>query len=211
MTFPFLQLDHLILTASDLATGMDYVENILGVRPVYSGQHLGLGTHNALLSLGNRMYFEVIAPDPTQDIAAEKLWIDIPAGYPPRLSMWVAQASSLQMCGSIARIHQIPLGAVNSGTRTQADGTQIHWQATNPAVENFDGLIPFFIDWGDSPHPSEQLPSAGSLEKIVATHPEAARMSGYWEAFGIPYEVEEGEVAGLRAWIRTNGGEVVVI
>lgn len=211
MTLPFLQTDHLILTSPDLETGMDYMEGLVGVRPVYSGQHLGLGTHNALLNLGKRTYFEVIAPDPSQDMSAQKLWIDIPVDSPPRLSRWVAQTDNLPACAAIAQKHNIPLGKINSGSRTQPDGTPIHWEATHPAVEHFDGLIPFFIDWGNSPHPSDQLPLMGGLIKIAATHPEAARMSGYWKAFGIPYDVEEGEVGGLRAWIRTNRGEVVVL
>jgi len=198
--------DHLIITSPDLSLGMDYVENLMGVRPVFAGQHLGLGTHNALLSLGNRTYFEVIAPDPKQDSDKNKLWINIENDPTPRLSRWVAQVDQLNTIVDIANKHQIPLGDIRPGSRTQTDGTPISWQATFPAVENFGGLLPFFINWGNSLHPSESLPLLGSLEKISASHPQPDLIKKYWQALGIPYEVKYGSRPQLHAWIKTNKG-----
>jgi hypothetical protein len=40
--------------------------NALGVRACAGDQHIGLGTHKALLVLGPRTYLEIIAPDPGQ-------------------------------------------------------------------------------------------------------------------------------------------------
>ena len=181
--------DHLILTANDLQQGMDYVENLIGVRPVFAGQHLGLGTHNALLSLGNQTYFEVIAPDPKQDFDKNKLWINIPNDPTPRLTRWVAQTDQLARVAEIAKEKEIPLGEIQSGGRTQTDGTLLSWNATFPDVENFGGLMPFFINWGSSLHPSKTLPLAGSLEIISGSHPKPTMIQKYWRALGIPYEV----------------------
>ena len=200
--------DHLILTTPDLSKGMDYVENLLGIRPVFAGQHLGLGTHNALLSLGNRTYFEVIAPDPKQNFAKNKLWITIEDSPTPRLSRWVAQTDQLSTIAEIAKKHQIPLGDIRPGSRTQTDGTPISWEATFPAVEDFGGLLPFFINWGNSLHPSESLPLAGSLKKIFAVHPNPDLIKNYWRKLSIPYEVEYGSEPQLHAWINTKKGLV---
>ena len=58
------RIDHLIYTTSRLEAGCDEVERILGVRPVLGGSHPQWSTHNAVLSLGNMTYLEVISLDP---------------------------------------------------------------------------------------------------------------------------------------------------
>ena len=47
-------IDHLIYACPDLDGGVGLIETRFGVRARPGGKHVGLGTHNALLSLGKR-------------------------------------------------------------------------------------------------------------------------------------------------------------
>ena len=63
--FPSL-LDHVIIGCNDLDAGIRFVQERTGVRAVPGGVHPDRGTSNALLSLGDRQYLEIMAPIRTQ-------------------------------------------------------------------------------------------------------------------------------------------------
>jgi len=60
-----LPLDHLIVAATNLEQGVAWIEERLGAHPQPGGKHVAMGTHNALLRIGARVYLEIIAVDPT--------------------------------------------------------------------------------------------------------------------------------------------------
>src|SRR5260221_13482853 len=88
-------LDHILLGTPELQAGIDFVEKRTGVRATFGGVHPGRGTQNALLSLGERRYLEIIAPDPAQPGAKNPLASNLHSLAEPRLVGWAAHPGSI--------------------------------------------------------------------------------------------------------------------
>src|SRR3982750_3587887 len=95
-------LDHLVVAATTLAQGCDYVESGLGVRPQRGGKHPRMGTHNALLRLGPKLFLEVIAIDPAAPAPGRPRWFDLDEPRMrasltdgPRLAHYVARTDDI--------------------------------------------------------------------------------------------------------------------
>ena len=154
-------LDHVLLGCSDLDQGIAYVEQHTGVRPAIGGVHPGRGTRNALLSLGELHYLEVIAPDPQQHLATSgpSLLSTIRQLAAPRLVEWAVHTSDLQAVAERLRKEGIAFEGPNPGSRQRPDGRLLNWQTLN-FNDDQHGMIPFFIQWGaGSPHPSSNAPA----------------------------------------------------
>lgn len=212
----FSKIDHLIFAAPTLESGMDAIEKKLGIRPVYGGQHLGRGTHNALLALGENTYFEVIAPDPSQFTDSEggehtsnSLWMNTHLATQPRMWTWAAKSNNLFELEKIARLHDIPFGKIESGTRTQPNGNILSWQLSLPVAENEHGIIPFFLNWGNTIHPAKTLPQAGEILEFKIYHPQPTLMHSQFEKLGLEVVLEKGEQPKLEATIKRLDGRIV--
>src|SRR4051812_43488329 len=89
------RVDHLVYATPDLDTSIRDLERLLGVAASAGGQHLGRGTRNALIAIGERAYLEIIGPDADQPPPAGPRWFGVDALEQPRLVTWAAHGTDL--------------------------------------------------------------------------------------------------------------------
>lgn len=195
-------LDHILLGCNDFDRGIAFVEERTGVRAALGGVHPGRGTRNALLSLGERRYLEIIAPDPKQkDIqpwAGRQLNV-IKELTTPRLIGWAAHPGEIEAFAKKLRESGIATEGPWPGSRARPDGRVLNWKTLNLADDRH-GLLPFFIEWeANSVHPSADAPAGCHLERFFVTSPDPAELSKLFQHLGIDAPVERGEKPQLHA------------
>jgi hypothetical protein len=204
------RVDHLVYATTDLDRGIAEIEQSLGVRAVPGGRHAAWGTRNALVSLGPRCYLEIIAPDPEHSTGAAGRPFGLAGLGASRLVTWVANGSGLEKLRAAAAERGVVLGDVLSGERQRPDGGILRWTLTDPRCVVADGIVPFFIDWGQSPHPALVSPRGALLAGLRAEHPEPDRVRGWLRVLGLELAVAAGPVPALIAEIVCPKGRVVL-
>jgi hypothetical protein len=172
------------------------------------GQHWGLGTHNAILALGEGVYLEVIAPDPTQPPPSRSRPFGLDALVDTRLVAWAAKAPDIESRVERARSAGYDPGNVIKLGRELPDGGRLDWRLTFPDELAGDGLVPFLIDWGPSPHPSITAPKGCSLLSLRGEHPQPEAVMRRLLALGVDLNVARGRAASLIATLMTPKGEI---
>jgi hypothetical protein len=201
------QLDHLVYATKDVDGTVDALEKQLGVRAARGGRHPGLGTRNAILALGPTAYLEVIGPDETQPAPAGPRWFGIDGLIAPRLVAWAVKDAQPEARAQEVLAAGFRLGPVEAGIRERPDGKLLSWRFTHPRVLAADGVVPFFIAWGDGAHPAEGAPTGVRFVALRAEHPEPEAIRALMKRLGLPLEVKRGPVR-LVATLEAPRGQV---
>jgi hypothetical protein len=205
-------VDHLLLGVGDLDAGIAWFEKATGVKGVVGGTHPGMGTRNALASLGGKRYLEIIAPDPAQ--TAFNFRIDVRKLSEPRLVNWAAGTTNIEAVAKKAGWTGYKLFGPQPGSRSRPDGKTLRWKTLGVMHDlGADGIdpIPFFIEWAaDSVHPSEDSPKGCELVSFEIEHPNAVGVKKTLAALGIEADVKAGESARLTATISSPKGKVTL-
>jgi Glyoxalase-like domain len=204
------RVDHLVYATAELNRGIAEIERMLGVRASPGGRHPVWGTRNSLVGLGPTSYLEIIAPDPDQSPSAHSRPFGLDRLSSSRLVGWAANASGLEELRVDAARMGVPLGSVLSGSRQRPDGTILGWTLTDLSSVVGDGIVPFFIDWGLSPHPASTAPMGATLASLRAEHPDADRMRDMLDALDLELPVTIGQEPALMAEIDCPNGRVLL-
>lgn len=207
-------IDHLVVAAITLADGIDYVASLTGIAPRPGGVHEAMGTHNALLKLGDRVYLEIIAIDPDGKKPARPRWFDLDnialqaeLMERPRLVHWVARADDIERAAAAC---PTPLGAVHAMTRGD-----YRWRITIPDDGKLPekGVVPTLIEWDVPFHPADTLPKSNvTIAQLAATHPEPATVRAALTALKLhdTLTVTYDRETRLAAMLRTPRGMVTL-
>jgi len=197
--------DHLLLGVANRDAGIRWVEERTGVRAVIGGSHPGIGTHNALISLGGRQYLEIIALDPDQTQVADRYQI-LKTIEAPRLITWAAVSDDIEATAKQWRAAGLDVVGPKPGGRQRPDGTMMRW-ATLDVKTDLAIVIPFLIAWDRGmTHPAADSPPGCRLETLTFAHPQPARLRDTLARMGIDATVDAAPDATLVARLQTPRG-----
>jgi hypothetical protein len=210
-------LDHMVIAATSLKQGVDYVRSTLGVEIPQGGVHQTMGTHNHVMQLGNDAYLEVIAINPEVTAPSHPRWFGLDSGgmrdaiqQQPRLVTWVMNTSD---------IHQLVEGAgFDLGTPTALSRDNLKWEIALPGDGRLlaDGMLPYCIQWHSSPHPSQGMSDMNCLLQSLTIHHNRPRwIDDRLDAIDASHLVDvealpDTETAYLSATIDTPNGPVTL-
>ena len=205
---PRLRLDHLVLGVPDLRVAVADFEDRTGLRPVFGGRH-ATGTANYLVGLGSGAYLEILALLPEERGNGHVQPFGIEDVSAPRLLTWCVRSADIERDARAAADRGFDVGDLLSLSRDAPDGQRLAWRMSRLEPMPFDGVVPFLIDWGQTPHPSARhaLPTA-ELLFLEASHPHIGQASLAMRAIGVAGTLLTPGPAGLRARIRTPRGEI---
>jgi len=202
-------LDHILLGCSDLDQGIAYVQQHIGVRPAIGGVHPGRGTRNALLSLGEMRYLEVIAPDPAQagqKVSRESMVNTLKTLKTSQIFEWAVHTTHIENVAQSWEREGIAFDGPTPGSRKRPDGRVLNWQTLN-LQDNRNGLLPFFIQWGtNSVHPSVDAPQGSRLKNFFLAGPDLGALAGICHRIGIQVELQKADEPKLLAEVVGPGG-----
>jgi hypothetical protein len=206
-------LDHLLIGAPTLEAGVRWLEERTGVRAAAGGAHPGLGTWNALASLGPRQYIEIIAPDPSQP-GVETFYVPGLRDFDgPRVTSWAARGLALGDGFPSTLPEDFSCEPARSGARVRPDGKWLAWTLAFPRHRgegNFGGALPFFIEWESlENHPGRSTPPGMTLRSLSIQHPKSESLTRALAVLGIECAVSKAP-ASIQVELETPRGIVVL-
>ncbi len=187
-----ITLDHIAIFAPSLALGCDWVREELGVVPSPGGKHPQMGTHNALVRLGDDMFLEIIARDPeAARPTAHKAWFELGEDALTR-GNW---EQGLRLRGMVARTtdlaHAVSRAPEELGTPMRLTRGTRDWMfaVRDDGRLPLGGALPHVMDWGVQGPAAPKLPDLGCrLLDLVLEMPADAQGDVTWIYGGLTFE-----------------------
>jgi hypothetical protein len=179
-------------------------EESTGVKPVYGGKH-PRGTHNALVSLGDGTYVEIIAVQkgvtPPEDFTGlAQLHTLTPIG-------WAVSSKDSAQLRNRLEAAGMAVTETTSGSRTTPAGKTLSWQTFN-LKDNFEEA-PFFIAWSaQTAHPSTTSPTGCKLQQWRIAGPHQKNLEQLRQALDLHVDVADAKATAMRLALTCPKGSV---
>lgn len=200
-------VDHVLVGIADLEDGLRQLTALTGVAAERGGQHPGRGTQNALLSLGPKLYLELIAlsapeaaPPPGME-ALSRLHRPTPVG-------WAIHTTDLDATSSRLRAAGFQVSAPREGARVRPDGRRLQWRTAE--LEDVPGdLAPFLIEWSaGTAHPAATSPPGCTLSSLEIRGPEVQRLEKLVAELRLGVSVRHAGEPGMELVLACPAGPV---
>lgn len=203
-----MEIDHLMWACADLDAGVEEIERLTGVRAELSGSHRGLGTRNALLSLG-QTYLEIIAPDPNQDLEGN-FGGRLAALNDTGLLSFAMTYRGLEELRAKLADKGVMVSGVQKTHRDTTEGLSLEWELL--FVRSIPGA-PFYIDWLECAHPATTSPVGCellNLDVAVSDTGEFEKLTRKANLLSLKEDDSEKSVS-LTAKLKTPNGIVKLV
>jgi len=201
-------LDHILYAGADRDAMIERFTALSGVRAGIGGVHPGLGSRNALLSLGPECYFELIAPDPAQDIPGS-LGDTFKKFTTPRIFAYMVRASDLEGIQAELKNAGIDSDLFAASRQTPSGGT-LRWRLLMPKENTYGNCLPKFIDWLDTPLPGLSATQGCSLIDFQVGHPDAGALKELLQRINAAIDVSLADRPCIRARLQTPAGALIM-
>ncbi len=204
-------LDHIVLATPDVQATVEELAAALGVRAELGGRFREMGVYNHLLALQDHAYLEIIGPDPqAEGGGAMPFGMDRTSARGAHIAHWCCKADGvIAERAAAAKAAGFDLGDVRPLGRDLPDGGRLEWHLTiGDWPPHLGGLVPFLIDWGDSPHPSTNATPGATLTSWHGEYPELDAVRRAHAAMGISLDLREASDPALVATLSGPNGSI---
>jgi Glyoxalase-like domain len=180
------RIDHLVIGAANIAQGVSYIKEHLGIDIPFGGMHPKMGTHNHLVQLGNDMFLEVIAIDPNAQAPEKPRWFGLDDALirqkiqnQPTLLTWVVNTRDIN---ESMQKSELSFGKAELVTRGKLSW---HMGLTDDGRLLAGGMLPYILQWHADSHPSVNMADLGCrLKSLQIYHPYPSWLLSSLESIG---------------------------
>jgi hypothetical protein len=202
------EFDHFIYGGRELEPMRRSFASLAGVEAAPGGRHPGLGTHNALTSLGDGVYLELLAVDPEQPRGGD-MSARLQTFSTPHLFAYMFKGSDLEAAQKVLERHGIDSDLFDA-SRRRPDGAVLRWRLLVPRDNSLGDFVPKFIDWMDTPHPSRTTAPGCRFESFSMGHPQSGELDGLLRELGAEMTVQHADRPYMHLKIETPRGPLVL-